>query len=216
MFLGHFALGLAAKKKAPSVSLGTLIVASQFADLLWPLFLLLGLEHVEIDPGNTAVTPLNFVSYPYSHSLVMLLVWAALFALVYRFARGSNTMASLTIAALVFSHYVLDVITHRPDMPITIGGSTKIGLGLWNHFAATVALESAMFIGGIAIYTATTRARDRVGTIAFWSFIAFLVVVYVAAVFGPPPPSVSAIAFSDIAALLIVAWAYWIDRHRHT
>ena len=214
MFLGHFALGLAAKKKAPQVSLGTLFLSCQFADLLWPTLLLLGLERVEIDPGNTVITPLDFVSYPYSHSLVMLLVWSALFAIVYRVARGSNTAAIVTIASLVFSHYVLDVITHRPDMPITIGGAWKIGFGLWNHPAAATIIESAMFLAGTAIYASTTRARDRIGSMGFWALIAFLAAIYAGAIFGPPPPDTAAIAIAGHATWLFVAWAYWVDRHR--
>jgi hypothetical protein len=214
VFLGHFALGLAAKKKAPGVSLGTLFLSCQFADLLWPTLLLLGFERVEIEPGNTVITPLNFVSYPYSHSLVMLLVWSALFALVYRFTTGRNAAAPIVIAALVFSHYVLDVLTHRPDMPLTIGGTAKIGLGLWNHRAATLAIESAMFAAGTFVYSSVTRARDRIGSIGLWTLIAFLVVIYGAAIFGPPPPDTSAIAVAGHATWLLVIWAYWIDRHR--
>jgi outer membrane protein OmpA-like peptidoglycan-associated protein/membrane-bound metal-dependent hydrolase YbcI (DUF457 family) len=159
MFIGHYALAFGAKKVAPSVSLGTAFMACQFADLLWPTFLTLGLEVVEIDPGNTLMTPLNFVSYPYSHSLVMLVVWSALFALVYRTIRGWNRIAIVTVAALVFSHYVLDVITHRPDLPITIAGSRRLGLGLWNYPGVTLSLEIALFLAGTALYTSVTRAR---------------------------------------------------------
>ena len=137
MFIGHYALAFGAKRVAPTVSLGMLFLACQFADLLWPTLLLLGLERVEIDPGNTAFTPLNFVSYPYSHSLVMLLAWSAVIALAYRTIRGGPARAALVVAALVFSHFVLDFITHRPDMPITTSGATKVGLGLWNSPAGT-------------------------------------------------------------------------------
>ena len=214
MFLGHFALAFGAKRAAPTVSLGTLFLACQFADLLWPTLLVLGLERVEIDPGNTLVTPLNFVSYPYSHSLVMLLVWAGVFAIAYRVAKRSTAAAVLTIAALVFSHYVLDVITHRPDMPITISGATRIGLGLWNHPGTTLAAESAMFITGTAMYTSTTRATDRTGTIGLYALIVFLVAIYFAALYGPPPPSTAAIAGAGHLTWLFVIWAYWVDRHR--
>lgn len=214
MFLGHFALGLAAKKKAPQVSLGTLFLSCQFADLLWPTLLLLGLEQVAIDPGNTVVTPLNFISYPYSHSLVMLAAWSMVLAVIYRVARRSRVTAAMTIAALVFSHYILDVLTHRPDMPITISGSSRIGLGLWNHRAATVLIESAMFAAGTLVYARSTQARDRVGAIGFWALVAFLVVIYAGAIFGPPPPDTASIAIAGHATWLLVAWAYWIDRHR--
>ena len=215
MFLGHFALAFGAKRLAPSVSLGTLFLACQFADLLWPTLVLFGLERVEIDPGNTLVTPLNFVSYPYSHSLEMLLAWSALFAIAYVAVRGTSAVtAAAIVAALVVSHYVLDVITHRPDMPITIGGTTKIGFGLWNHPGATLAVESAMFLICAVLYTGATRARDAVGRAGLWALIVVLVAIYLAALYGPPPPNSHAIALAGHLTWLFVIWAYWIDKHR--
>lgn len=214
MFLGHYALAFAAKKTTPSISLGTTFLCCQFADLLWPTLLLFGIEKVEIDPGNTLVTPLNFVSYPYSHSLVMLLVWSALFALIYRVIRGSNTAAIVTVAVLVFSHFVLDVLMHRPDLPITINGSQRLGLGLWNHPGPTLALELALFILGGAFYTSVTVARDAIGRVGFWALFVVLVAIYFAALYGPPPPSSSAVATAGHLSWLFVAWAYWVDRHR--
>lgn len=214
MFIGHYALAFGAKKVAPSVSLGTAFLACQFADLLWPTLLMLGIEAVAIDPGNTLVTPLNFVRYPYSHSLVMLVVWSALFALAYRAIRGWNQAAIITVAALVFSHYVLDVITHRPDLPITISGSRRLGLGLWNYPGTELALESALFITGAAIYLSVTRARDGIGRIGLWSMIVVLVAIYFAALYGPPPPSPAAVAAAGQLSWLFVIWAYWVDRHR--
>lgn len=214
MFLGHYALAFGAKRVAPSVSLGTLFMACQFADLLWPTLLVLGLEVVEIDPGNTLVTPLNFVSYPYSHSLVMLLVWSAVFALLYRAIRGGQPVAMTTVAALVFSHYVLDVITHRPDMPVTIGGTQKLGLGLWNYPGTTLAVESAMFLVGAGLYVSVTREKDRAGQLGLLALIATLSAVYFAALYGPPPPSATAVAIVSHLSWLFVLWAYWIDRHR--
>ena len=214
MFLGHYALAFGAKRIAPSVSLGTLFLACQFADLLWPSLVLLGVERVEIEPGNTLVTPLNFVSYPYSHSLVMLLVWSAVFALLYRALRGAQPIAMATVAALVFSHFVLDVITHRPDMPITIGGAQKIGLGLWNYPGTTLAVEAAMFLTGAGLYVTATRERDRVGQLALLALIATLAAIYFAALYGPPPPNARAVAIAGHLSWLFVFWAYWIDRHR--
>ena len=214
MFLGHYALAFGAKRIAPSVSLGTLFLACQFADLLWPSLVLLGIETVEIDPGNTLVTPLNFVSYPYSHSLVMLLVWGAVAALLYRAIRGANTVAMITVGALVFSHYVLDVITHRPDMPITIGGAQKIGLGLWNYPGTTLAVEAAMFLTGAGLYVTVTRERDRIGQLALLGLIATLAAIYFAALYGPPPPNARAVAIVGHLSWLFVFWGYWIDRHR--
>src|SRR3569832_841079 len=152
MFIGHYALALGAKRAAPTVSLGTTFLACQFADLLWPTLVMLGVEHVEVDPGNPLVTPLNFVSYPYSHSLVMLMVWSGLFALIYRAIRGWNGTAIVVVGGLVFSHYILDVITHRPVLPITLHGSRRLGLGLWNQPGGTLIVALALFIIGMGFY----------------------------------------------------------------
>jgi hypothetical protein len=214
MFIGHYALAFGAKKIAPAMSLGTLFLACQFADLLWPTLVALGIEVVEIDPGNTLVTPLNFVRYPYSHSFVMLVLWSGLFALTYRAIRGWHPVAIATIAALVFSHYVLDVISHRPDMPITVSGARRIGFGLWNHPGATLAVELAIFSAGLTLYLSVTRARDAIGRIGFWALAGVLVAIYVAALYGPPPPSVAAVSASGHLLWLFVIWAYWVDRHR--
>ena len=216
MFIGHYALAFGAKRAAPAVSLGTLFLACQFADLLWPTLVLLGIEAVEVAPGITAVTPLNFVRYSYSHSLVMLLVWSALFAVSYLVLRGRHQAAAITLAALVFSHFVLDFITHRPDLPITVGGATRVGLGLWNAPAIVLPLELLMLAAGIGIYMKTTRARDRIGRISLWALAAFLFLVHLANFFGPPPPSAAAVAWSAQALWLVVAWGYWIDKHRTT
>ena len=214
MFIGHYALAFGAKRLAPEVSLGTLFLACQLADLLWPTFLLLGLERVEIDPGNTLVTPLNFVSYPYSHSLVMLLVWSALLALLYRVLRGGSRLAVVTVGALVFSHFILDAITHRPDLPITLNGPQRVGLGLWNYPGTALASELALFIIGSAIYSGVTRTRDRIGHLGLYALIATLVAVYVASLYGPPPPNAEAVAAAGHLLWLFVLWAYWVDRHR--
>jgi membrane-bound metal-dependent hydrolase YbcI (DUF457 family) len=213
MFLGHYALAFGAKRLAPAVSLGTLFIACQFADLLWPTLVMLGLEIVEIDPGNTLVTPLNFVKYPYSHSLVMLLVWSMVFALLY-FAIRRGQAGATTVGVLVFSHYVLDVITHRPDMPVTIDGATRLGMGLWNYPGTTLATESAMFIIGTTMYAGVTRERDRIGKLGLLALMATLVAIYFAAVWGPPPPDSRSVAIAGHLSWLFVLWAYWVDRHR--
>ncbi len=217
MFIGHFALGFGAKPVAPALSLGTAFLACQLADLLWPTFVLLGMERFEIRPGITVVTPLDFIRYPYSHSLVAMLLWGTALALVYwalRRSRPAARTAAVVVGALVVSHWLLDFLSHRPDMPLTVHGTERFGLGLWNSLPATVAVELALFAVGVGLYARSTRALDRWGTLGLWGLVAFLGIVYFANLFGPPPPSVAAVAWSAQAMWLLVAWGYWVDRHR--
>jgi membrane-bound metal-dependent hydrolase YbcI (DUF457 family) len=212
MFIGHFAVAMAAKRAAPRASLGTLLLAALFLDILWPAFLLAGLERVEIRPGDNPFTLLRFEHYPISHSLAATLAWAAAFgAMYYGITRHGRN--ALVVAAVVVSHWVLDWVTHLPDLPLYPGGPL-VGLGLWNSVAATLAVESLMFVAGATIYLRTTRAVDAIGRWNFWAFAAFLVIAYFAALFGPPPPDVRALAYSALAMWLLVAWAWWVDRHR--
>jgi hypothetical protein len=224
MFLGHFAVAFAAKRKAPEISLGTLFVAAQLPDVLWPMLVLAGVEQVRIDPGNTAVTPLDFVSYPYSHSLLFDLLWAALFALAYAaLARLRRTMgdamtrwpvrAAFVTALAVLSHWVLDAVSHRPDVPVLPHGP-YVGLGLWNSWPATFVVEGVLFAAGILLYARATRARGRAGTIGLAVLVATLIAAYLGATLGPPPPSVAAIAWGGLAGWLFVALAVWVDRRR--
>jgi len=213
MFLGHFAVGLAAKKLTPYTSLGTLVVAAQLVDLIWPTFLLLGIERVRIDPGNTAVTPLAFEHYPWTHSLAMSVVWAASFAALYGFFRR-YPRGAWVVASAVLSHWLLDFLTHRPDLPIAPGFEREVGLGLWHSVRVTVAVELAMFAGGVWLYARSTEAVDRLGTYVLGGFVAALLLIYAANLLGPPPPSARAIAMAGHAQWVLVLWAMWIDRHR--
>jgi len=214
MFIGHFGLGFGAKKAAPTVSLGTLFVACQFADLLWPTLVLLGYERVEILPGATRMTPLNFVSYPYSHSLLALCVWGVAFGALYHAIRRSRISAAVTVALLVVSHWVLDYVTHRPDMPLTLNGPDRLGLGLWNSMPGTLAVELTIFAIGLALYLRETTSRDWIGSIGLWGLVGFLLAVYAANTVSPPPPSAAAVAWSAEAMWLLIVWGYWIDQHR--
>src|SRR4029077_11692973 len=131
MFIGHNAVAFAAKRAAPRTSLGTLTAAVMFLDLLWPIFLLLGIEHVRIEIGATIFTPLDFYDYPWTHSLTMATAWGVAFGVVYwlktKYARGA-----VVIAVCVVSHWILDLIVHRPDLPLWPGGP-KFGFGIWNY-----------------------------------------------------------------------------------
>ena len=214
MFIGHFAVGLGLKRVAPRTSLGTLVAAAQFIDLLWPYFLLLGWERVRIDPGNTAVTPLAFDSYPFTHSLAMAVLWGVLFAVAYAL-RTRLTVAAVWVGAAVVSHWVLDWVTHRPDLPLLPGGSAKVGLGLWNSVAGTVGVESVLFAAGIWNYLRATKVRDRTGVVNFWAYIVVLAVSYLSNLFGPPPSDPHRLAIFALGLVLLPLWAAWIDSQRH-
>ena len=213
MFIGHYAFGFAAKKAAPKLSLGTLFLSVQLLDLIWPILLFLGIEHVKIEPGNTALTPLNFYDYPISHSLATSLGWSAALGIIYflvrKYARGA-----LVLGTGVFSHWVLDFITHRPDLPLSPGSSEYFGLGLWNHVVWSVVLEGALFVAGVSIYARTTTAKDKTGIYGFWTLVLFLGLAWMMNMVGPPPPSAAAIGWSAMLLWLLVPWGYWIDAHR--
>ena len=213
MLIGHIAVGFAAKRAAPRASLGVLMTAPILLDLLWPIALLLGIETVHIDPGNTAVTPLDFVSYPWTHSLLMSVVWGALFALLYRARTGDNRAAWVIVLGVV-SHWVLDWISHRPDLQLAPFLPARFGLGLWNSRGATVAVELAMLSAGLAIYLATTRARDLVGQLSLWGFVGVMLLLYCANLMGPPPPNEQVLKYAAFVEWLFVPWVFWIDRHR--
>jgi hypothetical protein len=211
MFIGHFALGFAAKRAVPRVSLATLFAAAIFADLLWPVLVAVGVEQVRIVPGITVMTPFDFVSYPYSHSLLMLVVWGALFGWICTRA-VPDTRALGILFGLVVSHWFLDYVTHRPDMPLYPGGP-KFGLSLWNHPTLERSIEIAMYAFGAWVYLRATKARDGVGRWGLLSLAVLLLILFLAN--SAPPPSVTALWIAALAGgALTLAWSYWADAHR--
>lgn len=214
MFIGHFAVALAAKPVAPKASLGTLFIACELVDLIWPVFLLIGVERVVIRPGTTAFTPLDFVHYPWSHSLLMSAVWAVIFSGLY-LSFTKKRREAVIVGLVVLSHWFLDLVMHRPDLPLVPGGGPSFGLGLWNSVAGTLVVETALFAVALSVYLKSTRPLDRAGSWGLWLLVALLLVSYIGAAFGAPPPSVEAIAWVGIAGGLVFgAWGYWLDRHR--
>jgi membrane-bound metal-dependent hydrolase YbcI (DUF457 family) len=213
MFLAHFGIGFGAKAAAPHVSLGTLFLAAQFIDLIWPTLLLLGVERVNIITDGTRSPPLDFVYYPFSHSLLAVTGWAALVAAVYFIVRRSRSGA-VVLGLAVVSHWLLDLVVHHPDLPLYPGASPLLGFGVWSSPLVALALELAIFALGMRLYLRVTRARDATGKWALWSLLALLLVIQIANAFGPPPPGTSAIAWAGQAQWLLVFWGYWVDRHR--
>jgi membrane-bound metal-dependent hydrolase YbcI (DUF457 family) len=213
LFIGHYALGLATKRLEPRLPLAILLAAPQALDLLWPIFVLVGVERVEVAPGDTPFTPLRFVSYPWSHSLAMSIVWGVSFGAIVR-ARGASMRAAALVAALVVSHWVLDVVSHRADMPLWPGGGPLLGLGLWRSVPATLVVEIGMYAVGVALYARASMSTDRTGTWSYVGLVGFLFAAYVGNVLGPTPPSSTAVAASALVLWLIPLWGIWIERHR--
>jgi hypothetical protein len=217
MFIGHEAVGLAGRTKTPAISLGTWLFAVQFLDLLWPVFLLLGWEHVRIAPGITRANPLDFYDYPITHSLIGALGWSVVFGAGYlvlgRSAPAERRRGALLLGAGVLSHWVLDLVVHRPDLPILPHGP-YVGFGLWNFPLAEALVELILYGLGIAIYLRATRARDAVGRWGLWSLLVFLPAVWLSSLYGPPPPNARALAWFALVAWIIPVWGWWADRHR--
>jgi hypothetical protein len=212
LFIGHFGVAFAAKRLVPRTSLVVLFLSAQLIDLLWPMFLLLGLEHVRVDPGNTVVTALDFYDYPITHSLAGAVAWAfGLASLVYALTHARR--AALVSGALVMSHWFLDLTVHGPDLPLWPGGP-EYGFGLWDSLAATAGLEVGVFAAGIFLYVRSTSTRGPRRHLALWSLAGFLLLVQAGNFFGPPPPGASAIAWVGMAQWLLIAWAGWADRAR--
>lgn len=211
MFIGHFGAGFASKAIDRNISLGTLFLASQFIDLLWPIFLLLGIESVKVDPGNTSVTPLNFTFYPISHSMLSVIVWGILFGTIYYFIK-KNLIGSILLGGLVFSHWLLDFLTHRPDLQLFPWSSYKVGLGLWNSLSGTIIVESFIFITGVYIFYNYAKPSTKQKRILLFSLVIILAIIYAMNLAGPPPPSEKPLAFVGLAQWLLIAWAYWADK----
>lgn len=213
MFIGHVAVGFALKRMAPRVSLALLIAAAVWADILWTVFLLLGWEHARISVGETRWTPLDLYDYPCSHSLLFLALWATALAILYRTYR-SDIFGAIAIWLGVVSHWVLDWITHRPDMPL-YPSSAKHGLGLWNSIPGTLFVELLLFFAGVWLYASSTRPRDRIGRMVFWLYVAILLILYVGDRFSPPPRSIHEVALSGlIGTITMLFLPWWFDRHR--
>jgi membrane-bound metal-dependent hydrolase YbcI (DUF457 family) len=174
---------------------------------------LTGIEKVSIEPGNTVLTPLNFEYYPWSHSMLMALLWGGLFALLY-YAFTKNKKGAILLSVLVFSHWVLDLLTHRADLPLTPFTDIKTGLGLWNYKWLEIFVELLLFIVCIFVYTKTTKPKNKTGTWSLLGLLIFLVAIYFMNILGPPPPSVKMIGWAGFFQWLLVLWGYWIDKNR--
>jgi hypothetical protein len=211
MFVGHLALALAAKRADRATPLVWYVAGANLVDLVWPLLLIAGVERVRIEPGATAFTPLVFEHYPWTHSLLMGIIWGVVLAAFGRW-RGVSVRGATIAGALVVSHWALDLLTHAPDLPLWPGGATRLGLGLWDSVVGTYVVESLLWLAGIALFLSVRRMRGAQGHVAFWSFVLVSTLIWAPSPFAPPPSDERALAFMALLGWSIVPWAIWIER----
>lgn len=214
MLVGHFAVGLAAKRVEPSVSLGALVLAAMLADLLWCVFMVAGIEQVQFRPGMGAANYFAASNIAMSHSLLMDMLWAGLLAASY-FLRRRYPRGALVLFGAVVSHWLLDWVSHRPDMPLVPGTHTYFGLGLWTSIPATVIVEGGFWLLAVVLYARATHPKKRAGVYWYWIVVAVLTLAWYNNLTGPPPPDPHTAPFVSFTFFsLAVAWAYWMDRLR--
>jgi len=181
-------------------------------NLLWPILLLAGVESVEITKNQDPLLRLHLVRYPITHSLLIETLFGALFGTLYWW-KTKDGRSALICGLLMPSHWILDVIVHAPDLPLWPGGPI-FGLGAWRSVLLTLALEALFFAAGILVYSKNTRPKDKVGRIAYWTFLGLLIAGYASSLPGPPPKDTHSLAYFALILWVFVPWAFWIDRHR--
>ena len=212
MLVGHFGVALVAKRVEPKLSLGTLVLAAMLPDLLWCLFLITGIEHVKFKPVLGAANYITDFDIDISHSLLMNVVWAALFAGAY-FLRRHYARGAWVLVVAVLSHWLLDVVSLSE--PLAPGSSIQVGFGLWYSVLATVLVEGGFWLLAVILYARATHARKRIGIYAFWVVVVLLTLAWYNNITGPPPPGpVTAGISSLIFFSLVAVWAYWMNRLR--
>lgn len=215
MFVGHYGPALAAKATKKSVPLWVLFLAVQLLDVFWSIFVMLGIEKVRIVPGITATNPLDLYYMPYTHSFVAAILWSVGSSVVYRsFRRGDGWMGAGLVGGAVFSHWVLDLLVHRPDLAL-YDDTMKVGLGLWNYPVVSSALEIAFLFGGIYLYYRATKPVTPGGRYGMVLFGFVMLGVQGLAFFGPTPASADGAAVEALLSYLLFAGvAFWLEKKR--
>jgi membrane-bound metal-dependent hydrolase YbcI (DUF457 family) len=212
MFAGNLGVALIAKRIEPQAPLWMLVGAAYGLDLIWPILLLAGIESVSIEPGYTVFSPLSFDSYPWSHSLVMAVLWGTLAALLIRACGGSRRVGRV-VRMVIISHWLQDFLTHRQDLPLWPDGP-QYGLGLWNSIPATYLIEGVFFLIAVYLYVSMFPARDRLGSIGLGALVSLVLLIWIASPYAPPPPNPMAVAIVTLALWLLPLWAWRIEQHR--
>ena len=214
MFIGHYAVSFAVKAKQKSIPLWVLFIAVQFLDVFWGVFILTGIEKVRIVPGITATNPLDLYYMPYTHSLFGALVWSAVGFGLYWLFRNRNRTAAILVAVAVFSHWILDLIVHRPDLAL-YDDTYKMGLGLWDFPAIAFALEIILLFGGMLLYLRSTTALNAIGKYGMFILALILIIAQSVIFFGSPPTSPTAAALMALVSyFLFAAAAFGLERQR--
>jgi membrane-bound metal-dependent hydrolase YbcI (DUF457 family) len=217
MLVGHFAIGLIGKRAAPRVSLGTLVLASMLPDFLGFVFIISGIEHWRMVPGGRGIDSFQLYDIGLSHSLAADVLWAILVAAAFSWRRRDSAGAVM-LAVAVVSHWLLDFISHRPDMPLAPGSTRVYGLGLWASLPGTLMVEGGLWLAALIVYVRTTRAMNRAGVYAFWLVVTLLTASWISNFAVSAPPAAQSPVSGSILALgffsLMVAWAFWMNRLR--
>lgn len=216
MFLGHLALAFAAKRAAPRTSLGTLIFAALLPDVIWIALVFAGVERMRIPVGAgpaAAAAAIGVVSWPWSHSLLMVLLWATAAAAIHR-ARTGYRAGTLAVFALVASHWILEALTHRSDLPIAPGLSARVGAGLGAIPAAMIALHAAVFFVGLALYLDLTRPVRWEGRFGLLAMVAFACFLFLGSTSGAAPPGPRVLIATTMVTWAFIPWGGWVDRFR--
>jgi len=215
MFVGHYGPSFAIKSLRPAIPLWQLFIAVQLVDVMWAVLVLLGVEKVRIVPGITASNPLDLYYMPYTHSLVAAIFWSVAVALVsWLLSRVTTRSAAVWIGVAVFSHWILDFVVHRPDLPL-YDDTLKVGLGLWNYPVVALSLEAALLFGGMILYLRVTTPINAIGRVGPPLFGAVMLAIQSYIFFGPPPVSPAAAAITALVSYVLFAvLAEWLARQR--
>jgi hypothetical protein len=219
MFIGHYSAAFALKSIEKEAPLGALAIAVQFIDVLFFPFVLLGIEHMNVVPGYTEASPLELYSMPYTHSLLGALFWSVVVSVAWTFL-GPRSAARRRVAVImgiaVFSHWILDLVVHTPDLSLWGGDSPKVGFGVWRNALATFLLEAALLLVSVYTYIRVTKPVSAIGRYAAWIFALVLIGANAINIYGPPPTNIPATAATGLAAYFAFAGiAWWIDRKRN-
>jgi len=215
MFVGHYGPSFAVTAIKPTAPLWLVFIAVQLVDVAWAILIFIGIENVRIVPGITASNPLNLYYMPYTHSLVAAVLWSVAAVVVCKPLRGVRSWSvAAWIGAAVFSHWVLDLVVHRPDLPL-YDDAMKVGLGIWNYPMIALALEALLLFGGMMMYLRRTKPINAIGRFGPPIFGLVMLAIQAYIFFGPPPASPGALALTALVSYVVFAVvAEWLDRQR--